>query len=120
MLDSTPLKITLLIFWKIMLEGSVPVAGVVVGAFAWLQTKTGLGVITYNLGMARVARGKGGLWFVGALGRWYGPFPLKAMAAAMHLVSVERLLAGACAAVTQVPLLPEPSFCSTFSLPCLH
>ena len=82
------------------------VAGVVVGALAWLHTKTGLGVITYNLGVARVARWKGGLWFVGALGRWYGPFPLKAMAAAMHLVSVERLLAGAYGAVSQVYLHP--------------
>ena len=84
-------------------------AGVALGALAWLQMKTGLGLSTFNWGVARVARTRGGLWFVGVLGRWFGPFPLEFLAAAVHAAPLGRHLSGAWLVCSQVITKATPS-----------
>lgn len=88
-------------------------------ALAWLQVKTGLGLELYELRLARLARIRGGLWFLGALGRWYGPLPLPALlAAGAQLLSAGPLFSGAASLSTQV-LLANAGFRAVYIRLCV-
>ena len=92
------------------------VAGAVVGAAMWLQSKAGFGPRIRSFGLFSHAS-LHGMWFLGAFGRWMGPLPSPSAALAVWRLSpVRSMLRQLGRAAAEVCTHPE----RTHDVTCTH